>query len=297
MAIVERITQMKQQGISDPEIIKSLGEEGFTPRQINEGLAQSRIKDAVASPEQIPGEESMQQSIMPPTPEQAAASAVPIPAAPMPSAQAPGEEQYAQETGTYPQQAYPQDQAAYAENQYPAEGAYPQQAYPQDQAAYAEDQYPAEGAYPQEAYYQQALDSETVREISKQVTEESLNKLKKQISDLEKIKIELKFKIQNIDNRLTKIETVISELQSSILKRIGEYGENIQDISNEIKATQDSFSKMVSPLLDKKRGISKSAKTTSKKTSKKSSSKPKPKTKSSDNLSNDSSLSFEDYFR
>ena len=274
MAIVERITQMKQQGISDPEIIKSLGEEGFTPRQINEGLAQSRIKDAVASPEQIPGEESMQQSIMPPTPEQAAASAVPIPAAPMPSAQAPGEEQYAQETGTYPQQAYPQDQAAYAE-----------------------DQYPAEGAYPQEAYYQQALDSETVREISKQVTEESLNKLKKQISDLEKIKIELKFKIQNIDNRLTKIETVISELQSSILKRIGEYGENIQDISNEIKATQDSFSKMVSPLLDKKRGISKSAKTTSKKTSKKSSSKPKPKTKSSDNLSNDSSLSFEDYFR
>ena len=36
---------------------------------------------------------------------------------------------------------------------------------------------------------------------------------------------------------------------------MGEYGEAISGISQEIQETQKSFSKMINPVLDKKRGI------------------------------------------
>jgi predicted CopG family antitoxin len=42
-------------------------------------------------------------------------------------------------------------------------------------------------------------------------------------------------------------------LQIAILKKVGEYGEDIKKIAEGLEATQDSFSKMINPILDKRR--------------------------------------------
>ena len=268
MALIERISQMKQQGVSDPEIIRTLREEGNSPREINEAISQSTIKNAVSS-----DQGDMQQSIMSGSGQNVAA---PPEAAPT-AAAAPAPQ---------PAPAY-QDQGAYADQGY------------QDQGAYADQgAYPAEGGYQdQGAYYQQAIDTETIREIASQVTEESLSKLRTRITEITKLKSELKFQIQNIDNRLTKIESTIAQLQSDILKKIGDYGENIENISKEMKATQDSFSKLINPTIDKKRAISPSAKKNATKNIVKNTAK-KPVAKTTAKSSSESSgASFEDYFR
>lgn len=219
MALLEQIKQMKQQGMSDQEIYQNLQEQGISPRQINEAFSQSMIKSAVA----VENQEEMQQSVMYPPQQQVTQQQVEEISVPAQN------QQYAQ----YPEQG---NYANYDENA--------------DQSQYA----PQEG-YGGETYYQQALDIETVRDISQQVVDESLNKIKDQIKEFTKLKTELKFQIQNLDNRLTRIESTMSQLQSDILKKIGEYGENIASISQEMKATQENFSKMINPVLDEKRKV------------------------------------------
>lgn len=58
MPIIEKISQMQKQGISNEEIVKKLQEEGISPKEISEALDQSKVKSAVES-----GEE-MQPSVM-----------------------------------------------------------------------------------------------------------------------------------------------------------------------------------------------------------------------------------------
>ena len=43
MAVLEQVMQMKQQGISDPEIIQYLKDSGISPKEITDALAQSKI--------------------------------------------------------------------------------------------------------------------------------------------------------------------------------------------------------------------------------------------------------------
>ena len=62
MGILEQITQMKNQRIPDEEIVSKLQEQGVSPREINDALNQSQIKNAVYEEETMPGQ--------PPTPEE-----------------------------------------------------------------------------------------------------------------------------------------------------------------------------------------------------------------------------------
>ncbi len=238
MAALEQIQQMRQQGLTDNQIISSLQEQGIPPKEINEALSQSEVKSAIAYQDQVQTSQPVEQS----------------PAA---------EGQYAQDQ--YAQQPYPQDQ-------YAGEAGADQGQYPQEQ-------------YAQEPYYQQAVDVETIRNISKQIIDTELEKTKSQISELIKLKTELKFQMQSMDNRLTKIENSMESLQSALLKKIGDYGEAVQDISKDLQATQESFSKLVNPLIDQKRG------------------KPSPRTKKSKSSNSEEleesarDTGFEDYFR
>ena len=241
MALLERVNAMKEQGFSEDQVTNTLVEEGFSPLEINESISQSRIKAAVSQNSGSDMQPSMMESGVGPqfvtVPEERTTS----PSAPMPSQAA--YEQMPQQEAYAPEPAYsPEAQQQPAYTGY--EGGYaPQQQY---------------SAYPQDAggqYYPQVLDIETVRDISKQYVEESLRSIRSEISMMSKMKTEIKFEMQDIENRLAKIESVIQELQSAVLRKMGEYGEAISGISDEIRATQDSFSKVINPLMDKKRGL------------------------------------------
>ena len=229
MALLERVTALKNSGMSENQIVTSLKEEGHSPREISEALSQSKIKSAISlDPNNVNGD--MQPSISNQSPDQEAENM----------------NQYSQTMS--PNIPSPAQQAQYLPAQYAQQTQYA----PQD---YSQQQYNDQG-YNQQDYYTQGLDIETVRDIAKQEIEEGLKKIRLQLDTLTKSKAEMNFQVQNIENRLQKIESIIHELQSAIIKKLGEYGEAVSNISNELQETQKSFSKVINPLLDKKRGIS-----------------------------------------
>jgi len=91
------------------------------------------------------------------------------------------------------------------------------------------------------------------------------------------------------------------EMQSAVIRKMGEYGESIQGISKEIRATQDSFAKVINPLMDKKRGISTNFQEPETQEVQEEQPKAQPKAKKQPPANSGSreqgSASFEDYFR
>ena len=49
MSVLEQITQMKNQGVPDDDIVKQLQEQGISPKAINDALNQAEIKKAVSN--------------------------------------------------------------------------------------------------------------------------------------------------------------------------------------------------------------------------------------------------------
>lgn len=225
MGILERVGELKQRGVNDYEIIQDLREQGFSPLEINEALSQASVKSMVAT-EQVPfsyapNEEfrGMQPSMM----------ASPEP--PSPDMQYPPQQM----------QEYPQNQEQYPEYQpqeYSQEPQYSQYQMPEYHPAYG-------------------MDMETISDIAEQIIEEKTNEMKKQMSAFTRFKEELQLEVQRIEERLTKIENVFNEMQVAILRKIGDYGQDIKDIASEMHQTQESFSKIINPLTHNMRELKK----------------------------------------
>ncbi|MCH8945914.1 MAG: hypothetical protein IIA85_03255 [Nanoarchaeota archaeon] len=214
MGALEQIIQLRNQGISDEEIMKNLQNGGFSPREINDSFSQAQIKSAVSD------EAPENPANIPPSPE------------------------------IEPQnlQTIPEEQDVY---------------YPQPQQGQLQGQ---------EDYYSPGeFDTSTIIEISEQVFSEKIQILQKKIEDVTEFKVLAESKMKNLLERITNIEKVINNLQISIIRKVGSYGENLENIKNEMSMMQDSFRKMVNPIVRHagirspiKKVVKKSAKTKSK---------------------------------
>ncbi|VVB78648.1 Uncharacterised protein [uncultured archaeon] len=237
MATLERVMQMKQQGLNDAQIAGSLRQEGISPKEINDALSQSKIKSALNSNPEAPGMEAtpsnypMEQSMG-----QAQSDyGLSQPSQPVfPSAPPQPQEYSGVET---------QDYVPSAET----EGADPGQGYSAD---YAPDYQGGEQAYTEYQPKSGGVDIETINEICEQTVDEKTEKLKKEISSFTKFREETSFEVQKMNERLTRMENNFNDLQMAILRKIGGYGEDIKNISREMHETQDSFSKILDPLTD-----------------------------------------------
>jgi hypothetical protein len=238
MATLDKVMDMKKQGISDTEISTQLQNEGISPSEINDSLNQARIKNAISPPEQ-PAPQGMQESIMPAPPQQGMAAA-------QPQAQAPPMTQETQAQAPPAQTLPPMPQAPA-----PAPEIYPPQE--QFQQPPQEDYYQeTPQAYSQQDYYapQGAVDTETISEIAEQVTTEKLNEFKKKIGDIASFKTTTQDKISDIDERLKRIETSIDNLQQSIISKIGEFGESNAMVHKDLDNLHGTVSKLMNPLID-----------------------------------------------
>lgn len=207
MGVLEQITRMKGQGIPDDEIINELARQGVSPKEINDALKQSQIKYAVSNP----GDE-LQPSIMPNEEE-----SIPSP------------------TQNYQPNVYEANQQqVYA----PAEqGQYIPQENPQ---------YYQEGGYTTQYAQQTGIDADTIMEIADQLFSEKMKKFQKQLDTTSEAAILLQTKLENVSERLKKMETIMDKLQIAILEKVGSYGQDLGSIKKEMSMMQDSFSKMVS---------------------------------------------------
>lgn len=235
MGVLDKVMQMKSTGSSDSEIIRTLQAQGISPKEIQDAMSQAQIKKAVSGGPQ----EGMQKSIMdePPTPQN--------------------------NYENYPEQNYPQDQGNYPQDQQVYTPQMPEQQYAPMQN-YAPEQFPPQQEYPQGDYsqytapqdnyaYSGASDTTSLMEISEQVFDEKIKKIKTIIENLAEFKVLSDAKIKELDERLKKIEATINQLQMSILDKIGEYGSSLDSMKKEMSMIEDSFGKVINPVLDKKR--------------------------------------------
>tara|TARA_Y100000310_G_scaffold280844_1_gene300866 strand:- start:6338 stop:7057 length:720 start_codon:yes stop_codon:yes gene_type:complete len=238
MGALDQVTQMKNQGIPENQIRDNLMQQGVTPQQITDALAQSQIKSAVSGEVPTPQAEGMQHSIMD------------------------------QENLPPPEQVPPQQQAFAGatqdvsqtppQNDFYQPAAYPPQQYTQGAEAYPQDNY-------YEEYSDGGTNTDTMIEISEQVFAEKTQKLQKQIREISEFKTLSETKMKHMEEKVKRMEKIIDKLQIDVLKKIGSYGDNLQSIKKEMSMMGDSFGKM----MKKTSSSSPEKKTTKRKTSKK----------------------------
>ncbi len=205
MGILDQLTQMKNQGIGEEEIISELQQQGISPKAINDAISQSQIKNAVSAEneEEYTSSTAENPEIAPPEPI------------------------------TGPETYKPQTQDISDQQMYSPYS----QDYPQQQEAYQPEEY---AGYSEEPNY-----SDTTVEVAEQVFSEKIKKFQKQINETREFKTLAETKIEYLDKRLHKIETIIDKLQIAILEKIGSYGNNLHSIKKEMSMMQDSFGKML----------------------------------------------------
>lgn len=253
MGALDQVTQMKNQGVPENEIINKLQEQGVSPKAINDAMDQSKIKDAVSRP--VLGER-MEPSVVGGGTQPAGNSA----GAQEAGEGVPNDEFYIPQ----PKPSYPKNQPPTQEYQEGAEQEYAQtsnqESYEQDsggnyntdyggQTGYSEEYYPQEG-YEQD-YGSYGGGTDTMIEIAEQVFAEKMRKIQKQLEDLNEFKTLAETKLDNALSRLKRIENTIDKLQIAILEKIGSYGRGLDSIKKEMSMMQDSFSKTL-PILASK---------------------------------------------
>lgn len=248
MATLERINQLKNQGISENEIIRTLQNEGVSPREINDALSQSQIKHAVSNMEE--GTANMQPSMMggklsesegdytPPPGLNNPGMAPPSPNAPLAPTPNNSSGEYVPQT---PYNQPPQDQTYGNYDEYTAAPIAGDEYYPQDQQY---DNYEGYG-------YDAAPNTDTSIEIAEQVFAEKIKKFQEQMSDLVEFKSLFETKVENIGERLKRIEKMFDQMQVSVIEKVGTYGRGLENLKKEIGMVEDSFSKIVGDIKHK----------------------------------------------
>ncbi len=228
MGVLDQVKKMKESGMNEEEIITKLQEQRIAPKQINDALNQDKIKKAVTNGEN---------SEMKPLQEMKKSDQNIY----TPQTQEVGDEYY---TPSPQQEYYPQPQS-YSQNQYATEGYGSEGAYGTQSQTYDSSYYGAQGGYGN-------YDSSNMIDIAEQVFNEKIHKIQKQVEELNEFKILSQTKLDNVLDRLKKIESIIDKLQIDILKKVGSYGDNLESIKKEMSMMQDSFGKMVPGLAKKK---------------------------------------------
>jgi hypothetical protein len=223
MGLLEQISQMRKEGKRNEEINSNLQEQGVSPKAIHEALNQEQIKKAVSNP--MTGNEQMQPSIM-------NNEGIPSPT---------GKDVYTPKVVD--------------ESQAPTGDVYSPQAATAPQTSYPQMQEQTEEYYPQENFSEYSAGSsstELMIEIAEQVFSEKINKLQNQLESLNEFATIAGTKIKSNEDRLKRIEATMDKLQLAILEKVGSYGSGIDSIKKEMSMMQDSFGKVINPLLDKK---------------------------------------------
>jgi len=143
-----------------------------------------------------------------------------------------------------------QEAPAYDESAQQFQESQPQQEYQQNPYALAYAQSPS-GNY----------STNTMIEIAEQVFNEKISPSQRKIEELNELKAIATIKMENIAERLKRLESTIDKLQVSVMDEVSAYGKSVGNLKKEVEMVEDSFSKIVNQVADKSAHIkSKSSK-------------------------------------
>ena len=265
MGILDQVTEMRRQGISQEEMTAKLQEQGVSPRAINDAFNQEKIKSAVSA-EEVPMRGSgVQGQPAPGTFYQPLTQEQQMPAMQEQVPGLPGDPQAYQDPYAQPQNPYAQ-QPVYQQDPYAQQAPPPQaqEEYYPDQGRNPQDPYAQDGAYQDEYPQAPAYNTDTIIEISEQVFSEKIKKMEKQVEQFTEFAALAQTKISNNNERVKRMESLIDKLQIAILEKVGSYGKDIQTIKKEMEMIEDSFTKVI-PELHKRKTSHSTQKTSHKK--------------------------------
>lgn len=271
MTAFDQISRMQSQGLSSDQIANQLRSQGISEQEIANALSQSQIKQAVTGQNILgQGPPMGMDPINPVPPNQFPGGAqAPQQFDGNPQGfgmqndalfgQTRGQEMYGgqapqQESGAYSAQSG-DPYGAMAEGSGEYAGMQPslisQGQVGQGQGEYARvgQQYAGGGMqdYGADAYssmyqpYQEAISSDVITEISEQVVNERLSALQEKINKILDMRTVVEANMTNLNDRLKRMERIVDQMQVSILKKVGEYMTDIQDVKKELEETQKSF--------------------------------------------------------
>jgi len=228
MDVTQKIGELQSTGATDEQIIQQLQNEGVSPKEIYDSLNQVQVKNAI-SPPAIASQDPNQPNTLP-SPIQE------YPPADFNPNQAPPAEDRSQEppapktpvSGQPQLQEYatPQEQDYYSQTP---------QAYPQDQN------------YP---YQQEYTSTETISEIAEQVVLEKFADFEEKMSDLGTFKDLIESRVDDLNERLKRIEQSIQTLNSAVIGKVGEVAQNNALIHKDLDNLHGTVSKLMNPLVD-----------------------------------------------
>lgn len=212
MGIFEEIRGMQSQGLPENQIRDNLKSSGFSGKEIENAMSQMRIKAAVEEKD-----------------------------APFPVSKE--DQEYSPEYNPGMQKSLLPPEAEEAQV---AEEQYVPQVPPQAPQQYAKEYSPEQGYENYQPYQSYASpSSDLITEISEQILSEKLAPIRKSLEKTIDLKNSLGTKIDYLDERLKRMEKIIDILQSSVLRKVGDYVSDVQDIKAELIETQKSLGKML----------------------------------------------------
>jgi len=267
MGVLEQVADLKNQGLEESAIVNQLTNSGVSPKEIIEAINHVKIKKAVSSENTGNSSKEMEPSIMA-NPQNSEEETLPtegelsdedlIPpkrgdllgnykiGAPM-TKEISGEGE--EEVPKPSEKKYLEEEQ---EEESPPEP-YSEQDYspPQNQDYSQASQQDYDYSAPPQAMAPQGLsDADTIIEIAEQVFIEKIKNIQKKVDDLTEFKTLSEVKIDNISDRLKRIENAIDRLQADVLEKVGSYGRGIESVKREMNMVQESFGKVVNNLAD-----------------------------------------------
>lgn len=113
---------------------------------------------------------------------------------------------------------------------------------------------PYAAAYQSETYEpQQAAaqtDIETIEEIAEEIVSEKFSEIRDKISGILDFRENVETRINNLNDRLKRIEASIDNLQAALLGKVQEYSQDIKSLGSEMHALEGAFGKILNPLVD-----------------------------------------------
>ncbi len=227
---LDAVLMLKQQGLSEAQIIDQLKQQGFKPKEILDALNQAKVKE-MASQDVLEG---MQPSILSQETNEQVPQPTPEPAqlqVPTPSTQ--------------------QTQPAQQPMQMPTP-------VPQPQAQAEIETMPMQTQMHQPMFYEfeQATPTETIEAIAEQIISEKWEQFRQEVGDIAEIKKNFDDKINIINARLDRLEKSFDRLSLMFAERIKTQERTIERFTKEVTSIEQAFQKVLNPLFDNIRKLS-----------------------------------------
>lgn len=124
----------------------------------------------------------------------------------------------------------------------------PENYSPQTSEDYSQQEYASQDYYPEAGYQDynqpQNADANTIMEIAEQVFLEKSRELEKNAQNSREFEALAQAKLDQLQERIKRIETIMDKLQIAILEKVGSYGSNLNSIKKEMEMMQETFKKV-----------------------------------------------------